>query len=149
MVIGFAGMFFGGLIKATVSRQREYLADASAVQFTRNPNGIAGALKRIGGLEDGSRVQNPGAAEVSHAFFAQGVSGFMQMLSATHPPLSKRILRIDPSWDGKFDSADRPETAQSEVRAGAAEAMTRQAAAKSIGAVAAGATVAIESARNY
>jgi len=142
MVIGFAGMFFGGLIKATVSRQREYLADASAVQFTRNPNGIAGALKRIGGLEDGSRVQNPGAAEVSHAFFAQGVSGFMQMLSATHPPLSKRILRIDPSWDGKFDSADRPETAQSEVRAGAAEAMTRQAAAKSIGAVAAGATVA-------
>lgn len=68
MVIGFAGTFFGGLIKAAVSRQREYLADASAVQFTRNPDGIAGALKRIGGLEFGSIVENPGAPEVSHAF---------------------------------------------------------------------------------
>lgn len=142
MVIGFAGTFFGGLIKATVSRQREYLADASAVQFTRNPNGIAGALKRIGGLESGSKVENPGAAEVSHAFFAQGVSGFMQMLSATHPPLAKRILRIDPSWDGKFDSSDRPDVAQNEGQGGAAEAMTRQATAKKMGALAAGATVA-------
>ncbi|MEE8530100.1 MAG: M48 family metallopeptidase, partial [Nitrosomonadaceae bacterium] len=83
MVIGFSGTFFGNLIKAAVSRQREYLADASAVQFTRNPDGIAGALKRIGGLKFGSKVSNPDASEVSHAFFAQGVSGFMQMLSAT------------------------------------------------------------------
>jgi len=142
MVIGFAGTFFGGLIKAMVSRQREYLADASAVQFTRNPNGIAGALKRIGGLKSGSLVENPGAAEVSHAFFAQGVSGFMQMLSATHPPLAKRILRIDPSWDGKFDSSDRPDLAQNEGQGGAAEAMTRHATAKKMGAVAAAATVA-------
>ncbi len=104
MVIGFAGTFFGGLIKAAVSRQREYLADASAVQFTRNPDGIAGALKRIGGLEIGSVVDNPGAPEVSHAFFAQGISGFVQSLSATHPPLAKRILAIDPHWDGKFDT---------------------------------------------
>jgi len=108
MVIGFAGTFFGGLIKAAVSRQREYMADATAVQFTRNPDGIAGALKRIGGLEFGSKVENPGAPEVSHAFFAQGVSGFMQSLAATHPPLAKRILRIDPQWDGNFDSADTP-----------------------------------------
>lgn len=106
MVIGFAGTFFGGLIKAAVSRQREYLADASAVQFTRNPDGIAGALKRIGGLEFGSTVENPGASEVSHAFFAQGLSGVMRSLSATHPPLAKRILRIDPHWDGKFDTRD-------------------------------------------
>jgi hypothetical protein len=89
-----------------VSRQREYLADASAVQFTRNPGGIAGALKRIGGLAQGSIVENPGAPEISHAFFAQGVSGFMQAMSATHPPLEKRIRRIDPQWDGKFDLAD-------------------------------------------
>ena len=107
MIIGFAGTFFGGLIKAAVSRQREYLADASAVQFTRNPDGIAGALKRIGGLEYGSIVENPGAPEVSHAFFAQGISGFMQSLSATHPPLTKRIMRIDPHWDGKYDSTDK------------------------------------------
>lgn len=114
MVIGYAGTFFGALIKASVSRQREYLADATSVQFTRNPNGIAGALKRIGGLKFGSKVENPGATEVSHAFFAQGVSGFMQGLAATHPPLSKRILRIDPQWDGKFDTSDQAEPARHE-----------------------------------
>ncbi|MGP1677632.1 MAG: M48 family metallopeptidase [Burkholderiales bacterium] len=142
MIIGFAGTFFGGLIKATVSRQREYLADASAVQFTRNPNGIAGALKRIGGLESGSKVENPGAPEVSHAFFAQGISGFMQMLSATHPPLAKRILRIDPGWDGKFDSSDRPDAAQDARQAAEAKSTTRKADAKKMGALAAGAAVA-------
>ena len=142
MAIGFAGTFFGALIRAAVSRQREYLADASAVQFTRNPNGIAGALKRIGGLEAGSRVENPGAPEVSHAFFAQRISGFMQMLSATHPPLAKRILRIDPQWDGKFDSSDRPDAARVEVQAGEAKTMTRQAAVNKVGAFAAGAAVA-------
>jgi Zn-dependent protease with chaperone function len=142
MVIGFAGTFFGGLIKATVSRQREYLADASAVQFTRNPNGIAGALKRIGGLESGSKVENPGAPEVSHAFFAQGISGFMQMLSATHPPLAKRILRIDPHWDGKFDSSDRPDAVRDEGETGEAKTMARQATAKRVGAIAAGVAVA-------
>ena len=142
MVIGFAGTFFGALIKAAVSRQREYLADASAVQFTRNPNGIAGALKRIGGLEAGSKVENPGAPEVSHAFFAQGISGFMQMLSSTHPPLAKRILRIDPHWDGKFDSSDRPDAVRDEGETGEAKTMTRQATAKRIGAIAAGVAVA-------
>jgi len=142
MIIGFAGTFFGGLIKASVSRQREYLADASAVQFTRNPNGIAGALKRIGGLEAGSKVENPGAPEVSHAFFAQGISGFMQMLSATHPPLAKRILRIDPHWDGKFDSSDRPDAAQDENQAGESGTMTRQEVANKVAAVAAGTAMA-------
>jgi len=138
MVIGFAGTFFGGLIKAAVSRQREYLADASAVQFTRNPDGIAGALKRIGGLEFGSKVQNPGAAEVSHAFFAQGISGFTQWLSATHPPLAKRILRIDPHWDGKFDVANRSGDVQSRAQPGQAPTDKRQNVA---GQVAAGAAV--------
>jgi Zn-dependent protease with chaperone function len=142
IVIGFAGTFFGGLIKAAVSRQREFLADASAVQFTRNPEGIAGALKRIGGLESGSKVENPGAPEVSHAFFAQGVSGFMQGLSATHPPLAERILRIDPQWDGKFDSADRADAARDERQNGASETMTRRAVAGNVAAVAAGAAVA-------
>jgi len=142
MVIGFAGTFFGALIRAAVSRQREYLADASAVQFTRNPNGIAGALKRIGGLEAGSIVENPGAPEVSHAFFAQGVSGFMQMLSATHPPLAKRIRRIDPQWDGKFDRSDQPAAAPDQSRAVAPEGMPRHAGAKQLAAVAAGVTVA-------
>ncbi len=138
MVIGFAGTFFGGLIKASVSRQREYLADATAVQFTRNPNGIAGALKRIGGLKFGSAVKNPAAPEVSHAFFAQGISGFMRALSATHPPLAKRIRRIDPQWDGKFDTSDasdrqrdQEETGQAETRA--LEQFAHRAAAATVG----------------
>lgn len=142
MAIGFAGTFFGALIKASVSRQREYLADASAVQYTRNPNGIAGALKRIGGLESGSKVENPGASEVSHAFFAQGISGFMQMLSATHPPLAKRILRLDPRWDGKFEFSDRPDAAQDATPAVEAKAMSQQAIAGQVAVAAAGATVA-------
>lgn len=112
MVIGFAGAFFAGLIKAAVSRQREFLADASAVQYTRNPEGIGGALKRIGGLAYGSVVENPRAAEVSHAFFAQGISGFMQSLSATHPPLEQRILKIDPQWNGEYDTVDLSDEAQ-------------------------------------
>ena len=143
MVIGFAGTFFGGLIKASVSRQREYLADASAVQFTRNPNGIAGALKRIGGLEFGSKVGNPAAAEVSHAFFAEGISGLMQWLSATHPPLAKRILRIDPQWDGKYDTTDPPQASREEEPAAASEAEAeRRATAGRAAAIATGAAAA-------
>ena len=142
MIIGFAGTFFGGLIKAAVSRQREYLADASAVQFTRNPGGIAGALKRIGGLEYGSKVENPGAPEVSHAFFAQGMSGFMQGLSATHPPLAKRIKRIDPNWDGKYDTADTTDSLQDEEQAVKKTAMSREELAQKAATVAVGATMA-------
>jgi hypothetical protein len=100
MLIGFLGTFFGNLIKASVSRQREFLADASAVQFTRNPDGIAGALKKILGFADGSILQSPNAPESSHLFFSQGLRGGMQMLFATHPPLGERIRRLDPSWEG-------------------------------------------------
>jgi Zn-dependent protease with chaperone function len=101
MVVGFVGLFFGNLIKAAVSRQREFLADASAVQFTRNPEGIAGALKRIGSAVFGSRVTNPRADEASHMYFATGVSS----LFATHPPLDERIRRLEPHWDGKYPPA--------------------------------------------
>jgi len=142
MVIGFAGTFFGGLIKAAVSRQREYLADASAVQFTRNPDGIAGALKRIGGLEFGSKVGNPGAPEVSHAFFAQGISGFMQSLSATHPPLAERILRIDPHWNGKFASSDKTDSPRDEEEPDKKQPMKREELAKKVATVVTGAAMA-------
>ena len=98
MIIGFIGTFFGNLIKASVSRQREFLADASAVQFTRNPEGIAGALKKIGGFEAGSILQSPSAPEASHLFFGQGLRGGLQSLFATHPPLDERIRRLDPSF---------------------------------------------------
>ena len=102
LVIGYVGSFFGGLIKAAVSRQREYLADASAVQFTRYPEGIAGALKRIGGFSEGSKVTAPNAAECSHMFFGASVAS----LFATHPPLGKRIRRIEPNWQGAFPKTD-------------------------------------------
>ncbi len=100
MVVGFLGTFFGNLIKASVSRQREFLADASAVQFTRNSDGIAGALKRILGFDAGSTLESPNAPESSHLFFSQGLRGGLQMLFATHPPLDQRIRRLDPSWEG-------------------------------------------------
>ncbi len=102
LVLGSLGSLLGGLIKAAVSRQREYLADASAVQFTRNPEGIAGALKRILASAVGSRVSNPRAPELSHMFFSQGVWEGFTSLMATHPPLLKRIRAIEPDWDGKL-----------------------------------------------
>jgi|GEM_PF-32631 len=106
MAIGYAGTFFGNLIKAAVSRQREFLADASAVQYTRNPNGIAGALKRIGGSAAGSVLGNPATSEISHALFANGLQRSFSSLFATHPPLDDRIRRIEPAWDGSFVQAE-------------------------------------------
>ena len=124
LIIGYMGVFFGRMIKSAVSRQREFLADASAVQFTRNPEGISGALKKIGGLVHGSGIQSPRAEEISHLFFANGLSPVklgssgtpiqrMQgkptaqvhsslSFMATHPPLPDRISRIDPSFNGIF-----------------------------------------------
>ena len=102
-MIGYAGTFFGNMIKAAVSRQREFLADASAIQFTRNPDGIAGALKRIGGNTSGSLMENSHTSEISHALFSQGISTFLSGMLSTHPPLAERIQRIDPHWNGEFD----------------------------------------------
>lgn len=102
LIIGYAGTFFGKWIKASVSRQREFLADASAVQFTRNKDTIAGALKKIGGLEQGSILETPSASEYSHAYFANGVSSFFESMFATHPPLKERIKKVDPGWNGRF-----------------------------------------------
>jgi Zn-dependent protease with chaperone function len=128
VAIGFVGVFFAKIIKSAVSRQREFLADASAVQFTRNPDGIAGALKKIGGSVYGSGIGHPKAEEASHFFFANGLlrsklqsssplglgarrppdgsQGFNFM--ATHPPLQDRIRRIDPYFDGEFPEVRYP-----------------------------------------
>ncbi|SIO12476.1 Zn-dependent protease with chaperone function [Singulisphaera sp. GP187] len=108
MAVGYVGVFFGRLIKSAISRQREFLADASAVQFTRNPDGIAGALKKIGGLASGSRIQNQNAEQACHMFFGPGVSFWTEAM-ATHPPLAERIKRIDPSFDGTFPMIDADE----------------------------------------
>lgn len=96
-LIGYIGVFFGQLIKAAVSRQREFLADASAVQFTRQTQGIAGALKKIAAVQQGSELQAADAEEVSHMLFATGAS--FGSLLVTHPPLVQRIKALEPNFD--------------------------------------------------
>lgn len=117
LIVGYIGLFFGRLIKAAVSRQREYLADASAVQFTRNPNGIAGALKKIGGLQFGSRMQTPEAESASHMFFGNALRQAAHSPLATHPPLDERIRRIDPQFDGKFPKVEPVQAERTRRRA--------------------------------
>ena len=108
LVVGSIGVFFGKLIKSAVSRQREYLADAAAVQFTRNPLGIAEALKKIGGMSQGSRIDNPHADELSHLFFSNALRSRLGGVFSTHPPLEDRIRRLDPSFDGVFRPLPSP-----------------------------------------
>ena len=133
LVIGYVGVFFGRVIKSAVSRQREFLADASAVQFTRNPGGVAGALKKIGGLVQGSLVMSPHAEQASHFFFSDGKLGKVRMALAgkshfaflsTHPPLAERVRRIDRSWNGVYPKVEpvaftdlEPKAAPSDERA--------------------------------
>lgn len=131
MLVGYIGLFFGRWIQAAVSRQREYLADASAVQFTRSSQGLAGALKKIGARSSGSRLMT-NTDEVGHMLFASGLAG---RLFATHPPLEKRILKVDPSFKPaefaeiakdmeRHEQARRAELEQSEADAAAEAAGT-------------------------
>jgi Zn-dependent protease with chaperone function len=120
--IGVLFLFVGGisspcvrLIKSLICREREWLADAAAVQFTRNPAGIEGALKKIGGLLKQGRLDTPHAETASHLYFANSAFDALFEFMSTHPPLTKRILAIDPVFDGQFQhikSLPRPEVAQ-------------------------------------
>lgn len=94
MAIGYIGVFVGRILQAAVSRHRERLADASAVQFTRNPGGLKGALLKIAGVSSGSKLDSPDKEEVAHMLFAPG----MTRLFATHPSLAERIHELDPSF---------------------------------------------------
>jgi Zn-dependent protease with chaperone function len=106
MILGWIGIFFARVIKASVSRQREYLADASAVQFTRQTDGIANALKKIGGYTAGSHFQAADPEEVSHMLFGTGSK--LSGLFATHPPLTERIQALDPSFrESDYPVVDR------------------------------------------
>lgn len=114
IVVGYAGVFAGRLIRAAVSRQREFLADASAVQFTREPAGIANALYKIKRLQLGSTLANRRAEEVSHMCFGQVLDlSFARNLFATHPPLDVRILAIDPNFDLSKDLSSTTESVES------------------------------------
>ncbi len=123
IVLGYVGVFFGRMIKSAVSRQREFLADASAVQFTRNPDGIGGALKKIGGLAEGSVIMSPNAEQASHFFFSDGKYGKVRAalsgvshfaFLSTHPPLKDRIRRIDRGWNGRFLDVDKSAVVRAE-----------------------------------
>ncbi|MDQ8194616.1 M48 family metallopeptidase [Coraliomargarita sp. SDUM461004] len=117
MAIGYIGVFFGRLIQSAISRQREFLADAAAVQFTRNPEGIAGALKKIGGTPLRGAIANAHSQEAAHFFFANALKSRHISMFATHPPLEQRITAIEPSWDGRFVTAsehsDQPQSTAS------------------------------------
>ncbi len=107
LILGSVGVFFGRLIQAAVSRQREFLADASSVQFTRNPLGLSGALQKIGRYEFGSHLESEHAPDASHMFFGNALAQPLFGALATHPPIPDRIHAIDPSWDGKFPPLDK------------------------------------------
>jgi Zn-dependent protease with chaperone function len=99
LLIGSGGILFGKIIQASVSRQREYLADASAVQFTRNPLGFASALRKVAGLSGAQREASSAELEAQHMFFA-GSASFLESLFSSHPPIGERIRRVDPAFDG-------------------------------------------------
>ncbi len=114
VILGAIGVFFARIIKAGISRQREYLADASAVQFTRQTDGIANALKKIGGYREGSLITSADPEEVSHMLFGTGAK--FSGLFATHPPLLERIQALDPH----FKASDFPRVDRREYRPGVA-----------------------------
>ncbi|MCU0791822.1 MAG: M48 family metallopeptidase [Opitutaceae bacterium] len=116
LIIGYIGHLFGRLIQAAVSRQREYLADAAAVQFTRNPSGITGALKKLGGSALAGRMESATAGEISHFCFAQNFRASLGGLFATHPPLDERIRAIEPTFDGRYLAAPARQPARDSAR---------------------------------
>ncbi len=117
MLLGYIGVFFGRLLQAAVSRHRERLADASAVQFTRNPTGLSGALLKIAGTHSGSRLVTPEAEEVAHMLFAAG----LPRLFATHPPIEERLKALDPSFKKENLPALAAEAARDAERQRAAD----------------------------
>lgn len=140
-ILGWIGGLVASFIKASISRQKEYLADASAVQFTRSPDGIGDALRVIGGYIPGTLVHAARAAEMSHIFFGQ-IEHHLWQLFSTHPPLDDRIRRVDPRWDGTYLKrdmerfTDQPQAG--EVGVGRAEVVAAAVAAATLGAAAAG-----------
>jgi Zn-dependent protease with chaperone function len=111
LAIGSIGVFFGRMIQSSISRQRELLADASAVQFTRDTDGLVDALKKIGGVAPYSYLDTPKADEASHIFFSDAIRRMRLFagLFRTHPPLSERIRKLEPMWDGEFPEVTLPD----------------------------------------
>jgi Zn-dependent protease with chaperone function len=117
VLVGLGGVFFARVIQASVSRQREYLADASAVQFTRNPLGLASALRKVAGLSGAQREASSAELEAQHMFFA-GSAGFLESLFSSHPPIAERIRRVDPAFDGHIPDVTPVAVSDDELVAG-------------------------------
>ena len=130
MLVGYIGLFFSRWMKAALSRQREYLADASAIQFTREPTGLSGALKKIAAYNHGSYLKTD-AEEVSHMLFG---NGYRSLMFATHPPLEKRIKRIEKNFKQE-DIKELAEKLRAQERKEHLQAIQaeKEAAAKSVG----------------
>ena len=129
-VVGYTGLFFARLIKAAVSREREFLADASSVQFTRNPDGIAGALDQIRSAPSGALISGHFAEEMSHMFFGQGIKLRLGGLFDTHPPLDERIRRVNPRFQpSAYRKARSPASSAGAPEGGAAAGAPEKGAA--------------------
>jgi Zn-dependent protease with chaperone function len=132
VVLGYVGLLAGRILQAAVSRQRERLADASGVQFTRNPQGLKGALVKIAALPEGSALVAADAEQAAHMFFAEGLS----RVFATHPPILERIQELDPHFDPREleRAAAEPDQEPSSAEfAGYEEGAPRAAAASQFG----------------
>ena len=105
-VLGYCGTFLGGLIKVALNRETTLLADDFAVQFTRNPRGLGNVLKKIGGLSQSSYLSTGRAIEFSHLFFCQGINTSLENMLATQTPIVERIKRVDPNWNGSYETQD-------------------------------------------
>lgn len=117
VLIGYIGLLAGRVLQAAVSRQRERLADASAVQFTRNPDGLKGAFVKIGAFHEGSRLSAVAAEQVAHMLFAPGLA---RRLLTTHPPLVERIRELDPRFEEREFQRVAADAARAEAAAAAA-----------------------------
>ena len=109
--VGLAGLCFATVVKAAYSRQRDFLADAAAVEYSRNQVGLVTAIQRILGYKHGSHVRSARCLSISHAFFARSCGGIAGLIDS-HVPLEKRILRLNPNWQGEIEFEEEHDVGQ-------------------------------------
>jgi Zn-dependent protease with chaperone function len=146
-IAGSVGMIAGRLLQAAVSRRREHLADASAVQFTRNPQALQSAFIVMAAHAEGTRLNHAGSADVAHMFFAGSAPSWANKVGgkwfATHPPIEERVQAIDNRVTPlRFRTlvSDERRKLKSKAKAAAAESASAAADGAAPAAAASGAT---------